>query len=310
MDIRISEQYVGRTLLSYLKFTLKISSACITKLKQDPHGLEINGTHVTVRYVLKFNDMLHINIDDSSDADNTNISPMPIPIDIIYEDENIFVINKPPFMPTHPSHNHHDDTLANALAFIYRERGIPLVFRPVGRLDKNTSGITVIAKNMASAAHFTNERKNNNVRKSYIAILCGELKQTNGFIDSPMKRQQDSVIMRTVCNLDEPGAMAAKTDWELLYSGNGISLVRAYPETGRTHQIRVHFQSIGYPLLGDDLYGQPSEYISRHALHAYNIYFTLPFSHESKHVVADVPDDIRNAFFSITGNDISLYLNT
>lgn len=310
MDITVPDNISGRTLLSYLKFTLKISSACITKLKRDEHGLEVNGSHVTVRYILQAGDLLHINIDDSFENANRNILPVKMPLDIIYEDNDIIIVNKPPFMPTHPSHNHHEDTLANAIAYLYTERNIPFIFRPVGRLDRNTSGIVVLGKNMPAASHFTREREKNNVRKSYIAILCGETKCDGGVINMPLKRQSDSVIIRTVCDAGDIGAMSAVTVWEKLYSGNGITLVRAYPETGRTHQIRVHFASIGNPILGDDLYGSSSEYIQRHALHAYSLSFPLPFSDRTVSVDAIVPEDMQNAFFSITGKSMSEYIDT
>ncbi len=309
MEIVIDSQYAGRTLLSYLKFTLKISSAYITRLKQDVHGLEVNGKHVTVRYILQAGDSLHINIDDSFERANQNIEPIDIPLDIIYEDNDLLIINKPPFMPTHPSHNHHSDTLANAVAHLYKTRRLPFIFRPVGRLDKNTSGIVVLGKNMPAAAHFTKERQNNRVQKSYIAIVCGEMTGDKGEITTPLKRQAESIIIRTVCNAEDEGAMSAHTVWEKLYSGHGISLVRAYPKTGRTHQIRVHLASIGHSILGDDIYGDESEYIQRHALHAYTLRFSLPFSEQIKTVDASIPEDIKDAFFRITGENISTFLD-
>lgn len=308
MDIVITEKYDGVTLLSYLKATLRISSACISKLKKDVHGIEVNGKHVTVRYVLKSGDSLHINTLDSEDDLNENILPIHIPLDIIYEDENVIALNKPPFMPTHPSHNHYDDTLANGVAYIFKNRNIPFVFRPIGRLDRNTSGIVILAKNLPSAGHFTRERQNNTLCKSYIAILCGEINGESGTIDAPIRRMQESIITRTVCDINDTGAADAKTEWKLLYRGQGISVVRAYPKTGRTHQLRVHFAHIGYPILGDDLYGEPSEYIDRHALHAYSLSFPLPMSENIKLLCADIPTDMARAFNKITNKNISLYI--
>ncbi len=308
MKIQIDEKYAGRKLLSYLKFTLKISSACITRLKNDPRGLEINGEHVTVRYILQNGDELFINIDGEDTEENTNITPVSIPLDIIYEDENILALNKPPFMPTHPSHNHHDDTLANGVAYMYAERNTPFVFRPIGRLDRNTSGIVILAKNMHSAGHFTRERQNNTLKKSYIAILDGEIQDDEGIIDVPLKRQADSIIIRTVCGADDEGAMSAQTQWKCLYRGHGISLVSVYPKTGRTHQIRVHFAHLGFPILGDDLYGKESEYINRHALHAYSLSFKLPFSDKIKEISASLPEDMARAFKIICTDDIEHYL--
>lgn len=308
MDIVITEKYDGATLLSYLKYTLRISSACITKLKKDVHGLEINGKHVTVRYILKQGDSLHINTLDSERDLNESILPVDIPLDIIYEDDNLLAVNKPPFMPTHPSHNHYDDTLANGVSYLFKSREIPFVFRPIGRLDRNTSGIVILAKNLPSAGHFTRERQNNTLCKSYIAILCGEIDGERGTIDAPIRRMQESIITRTVCDAADEGAADAKTEWELLYRGHNISVVRAYPKTGRTHQLRVHFSYIGHPILGDDLYGEKSEHIDRHALHAYSLSFPLPMSFEEKHLYADIPEDMARAFKEITNDNIFSYI--
>ena len=307
MDIRINEKYDGRALLSYLKFTLRISSACITRLKKQPLGLTVNGEHVTVRHILHTGDLLHVGIEDEEQV-NESILPVPLKLDVIYEDDNLLVINKPAFMPTHPSHNHHSDTLANGDAHLYRERNIPFVFRPVGRLDRNTSGIVVLGKNMAAAAQFATARERGDVKKTYIAILEGEMDGESGVIDFPLKRDSDSVIIRTVCSPDDSGAMNAVTLWERLYCGHGITLVRAYPKTGRTHQLRVHFASVGHPILGDDMYGRESQYICRHALHAYSLSLVLPFSGEEKTLRAELPSDMENAFSEITGKTIGSYV--
>lgn len=309
MEIIIKESDNGRVLLSYLKSTLMLSSSCITKLKQDERGILVNGSHVTVRYVLSCGDILSLNFKDTENKHSTGIPPAPIPLDIIYEDDGILALNKPPFMPTHPSHDHYTDTLANGVAYMYAQRGEPFVFRAVGRLDRNTSGIVLLGKTMASAAYLSAERNRGRIAKSYIAILRGELKETHGIIDKPMRRRSESIITREVCNIDDDGAMHAKTAWQALYAGNGISLVRVCPETGRTHQIRVHFQSLGYPLLGDDMYGEASEYINRHALHAYTSTLTLPFSGKITTLTANIPDDMRDCFFTVTGENISKYIN-
>lgn len=308
MDILIQQSDSGRTLLSYLRSTLMLSSSCITKLKQDERGILVNGRHVTVRYVLSCNDILSLNLNDTKDKCSAGIPPSPIPLDIIYEDENILALNKPPFTPTHPSRDHYTDTLANGVAYMYAQKGEPFVFRAVGRLDRNTSGIVLLGKTMASAAYLSKQRNDGMIKKSYIAILHGELSDTHGIIDRPIRRTSESIITREVCDINDDGAMSAKTSWQALYIGHGISLVKVCPETGRTHQIRVHFKSLGYPLLGDDIYGEDSEYINRHALHAYTLSLTLPFSTDFTTLTASIPADMRDCFSAVTGEDISKYI--
>ena len=139
MDFTICKEDAGLTVLSFLKKKLKISNSALTSLKQVEMGICANGCHVTVRYILKENDVLSIKAQDSFSDENEAVEPHDIPLNIILENSELFVIDKPPFMPTHPSHNHTDDTVANALAYIYKQRNEPLVFRPIGRLDRNTS---------------------------------------------------------------------------------------------------------------------------------------------------------------------------
>ena len=153
MTFSINYQNAGMTVLSFLKLKLKISASALASLKKDEKGILVNGSHVTVRYVLKENDILSINELDNESNINENIVPANIPVNIIFENNDILIVDKPPYMPTHPSHRHFDDTLGNALAHIYKERNIPFVFRPIGRLDGNTSGVSLIAKNALSASY-------------------------------------------------------------------------------------------------------------------------------------------------------------
>ena len=306
MVFNITGDGAGKTVLSFLKSTLKISGAALSKLKRDEKGILANGSHVNVRYVLRDGDTLSINEQDLENEQSEHISPVNIPIDVIFENDDIMLVNKPPFMPTHPSHGHVDDTLANAVAYKYQERGIPFVFRPIGRLDRNTSGISLIAKHCISSSYLEYARGKDMLGKAYIAILCGRL-ESDGWqtIETHMKRKEDSIIVRCVSDGDEDGSFSAVTKWRSLYSSDEISVVEAIPITGRTHQLRVHFSHIGHALLGDDIYGKECNYISRHALHAYKLSLPIPYGDNVETFTTMPPEDMQKAFFDITG----LYLD-
>lgn len=311
MIFHIETEHSGRTVLSFLKAVLKISRSALAALKRDEHGILINGSHVTVRYILKEGDILSINEKDSPQNISETVLPVNIPLDVLLENEDIILVNKPPYMPTHPSHGHTDDTLANAVAHIYSTRGIPFVFRPIGRLDRNTSGISLIAKNQISASYLFYARQKGLIRKRYIAILCGRIDGAEKLqtIDSYMKRQEESIIVRCIGNADEEGAFRAITHWRVLFTCDEITVVEAIPETGRTHQLRVHFASIGHPILGDDVYGTTSEYIGRHALHAGSLSIPLPYNGEIKEFIAPPPQDMIEAFKALSGCELSEIYN-
>lgn len=302
MIFNITSENAGKTVLSFLKSTLKISGAALSKLKRDERGIMANGKHVTVRYTLVEGDTLSVNELDLPNEQSEHIDPIDIPIKVIFENDDIMLIDKPPFMPTHPSHGHTDDTLANAVANIYLKRGVPFVFRPIGRLDRNTSGISLVAKHAISSSFLEYARQHHMIGKSYLAILCGRL-ESDGWqtIETYMKRKENSVIVRCVSNGDEEGAFSAVTKWRSLYSSDTISVVEAIPITGRTHQLRVHFSHIGHALLGDDIYGEESEYISRHSLHAYKLSLPIPYGDEVKVFILPPPNDMKKAFFDLTG---------
>lgn len=294
MDFLIDSAHDGKTVRSYIKFTLHISSRMLTVLKQDENGIVVNGTRVTVRHVLHEGDVLSLALADRAENASHNVPPSDIPLDIIYEDAHVIALNKPPYMPTHPSHNHHDDTLANALAWRYAQAGEPFVFRPMGRLDRNTSGIVLAAKDKLASGMLTAAIREGEVNKIYIAIAVGELPLGTGVqtIDCGIRRQAESVIMRTTCPDSTAPDEVSVTDYEVLDTRDGLSLVRVRPRTGRTHQIRVHFAYIGHPLLGDDLYGTPDERIGRHALHAQSLELPLPFADRRICLQAPMAEDM------------------
>ena len=274
--IRISE---------FLK-CLGFSSSLITKVKYG--NVYLNGTAVHMRAPVFTGDTVKVIFPEEA---SEGIEPISIPLDILYEDEYIVLPNKSANMPTHPSHNHRGDTLADALAYKYQEEGLPFVFRAISRLDRNTSGILLIAKDRISASRLSQAMKDGNITKKYIAILNGELDADEGTIDTYIKREAESIIFRKVCGFNEGGDRAI-TKYTVLARKNGYSLVLASPITGRTHQLRVHFAHIGAPILGDDMYGEASPLINRHALHALSLSFEHPRTQESLTVCAPPCEDM------------------
>ena len=280
MTIRISEAYDGRLLRSYLKLTLGLSTAVLAKLKNREDGILVNGNRVTVRYVLHTGDILTLGDRDNAETATERVLPVEHPLDVLYEDDYVIALAKPADMPTHPSHGHLTDTLANALAFRYRETNEPFVFRPLGRLDRNTSGVVVVGKTRAAAGCLSRALQAGAVRKRYVAVLVGEMASDGAThtLSAPIYRPDATGIRRAV-GIEAMGAVAATTRFRVLCAQNGHTLVLCEPVTGRTHQLRVHFSHMGYPLLGDDIYGEagtPSP-MTRHALHAISLSVPLPF---------------------------------
>lgn len=291
MIIESDEKKNGMTVLRILKGELGLSSKMITVLKKREDGILADGKHVTVRHVMQPGETLEIRFEDR-DA-NENLVPTEMPLDILYEDGDIIAVNKPPMLPTHPSHGHFDDTLANGVCFhVMKNQSTPFVFRAVNRLDRNTSGIVLIAKNRVASSALYKSMQSGKIEKKYLALICGTPENDVGMIETFIRRQKESIITREVCG-DLPDASYAKTNYEVLETDGRISLVKAMPVTGRTHQLRVHFSHIGTAILGDDLYGNESPEISRQALHAYSLSFPHPRTGEVMTLRADLPSDMK-----------------
>ena len=236
------------------------SSNLIKRLKKIENGITVNGVHQNVTYILREGDILLLKDEDFQTDTNVHLVPYDIPIEIIYEDENITVVNKPANMPTHESLNNRGNSLANALAYRYRDKSY--VFRATNRLDKDTSGVVITANNKYYAALLSNKIKKGLVDKKYIAIVNGQL-EGEGEINAPIDRIGASIIKRAV---REDGEEAI-TRYKALAISENYTLVMLTPITGRTHQLRVHMAHIGHPILGDALYDCESSEISRQALH-------------------------------------------
>jgi len=294
----ITEKDSGKTVKEILKDELSLSMAFIKHLKFIENGITLNGCHATVRKVVKAGDVLHLATEDTHNGER--LTPTDIKLDIIFEDEHMVIPNKPPFMPTHPSHLHHGDTLADSLAFRYQKQNLPFVFRPINRLDRNTSGLTLIARSRISASKLSAAMRDGKIRKQYIAILDGELEDTEGTIETYINRTEQSIIVRRVCSAEEGGNLAV-TRYKVLTRANGHTLVLATPVTGRTHQLRVHFAHLGCPISGDDMYGREDERISRHALHALKLILPHPESGLELELFAPPPEDMRKFIAEVFG---------
>ena len=287
LKYEIESKYTGFTIEKFLK-SKGYSSANITAIKKMPNNVVIDGQWVHMNRKLKTGDILTVNI--SEDDSSEKIPPVKMDLDIVYEDEDIIVVNKPAGLPIHPSLNHYEDSLANGLAYYYESQGKPFIFRCANRLDKNTSGLTVIAKHLVSANILSTMVKNRQFHREYYAIVRGSLDEKSGTIDAPIGRVDDSIITRQV---DFENGERAVTHYEVIKENKGHSLVSIHLETGRTHQIRVHFKHIGHPLIGDHLYNPDYEYMTRQALHSHKIEFTHPITSDQLSFTADLPSDMQ-----------------
>jgi len=289
MEILLTEAQDGKLLRDYLRRELSLSRAELTALKQRPQGILLNGEHVTVRAVLRNGDRLTLMRDDPSASQS--VLPRELPLSILYEDEELIALNKPPRMPTHPSRGHQEDTLANALAFHFASHGIPFVFRAVNRLDRDTSGVVLVAKSKGSAFFMARELCEGRIEKRYLAIVKGSISEP-GAIIANIRRREEGRMERTVCPPDE--GQYAKTLYRPLVTKEDITLLEVTPVTGRTHQIRVHLASLGHPIVGDTLYGEssPPSGIIRQALHAHSLSFRRPSDGKTVIVTAPPPTDM------------------
>ncbi|NLM42868.1 MAG: RluA family pseudouridine synthase [Clostridiales bacterium] len=279
----ITEEHSGKSIKDYLKNHMLISNRTLVKLKKNSSIL-LNGEAVYVTKKLKAGDRLEIIL---LDEESKNVIPEAIDLDIIYEDDYIIAVNKPPDMPVHPTRGHLTGTLANALAYYYMNVGRSIKIRPINRLDKDTSGVVIFAKN--SHIQYLMSKEDSFISKEYIAIVKGMVSKDREIIDLPIKRENEYSIKRIV---NEEGQKSI-TAYEVIDKNEKSSLLRIDLITGRTHQIRVHMSHIGHPLIGDELYGEASRLIHRQGLHAEKISFIHPVTREPIELYAGIPDDIK-----------------
>ena len=284
---QITEEFHNCTISSYLK-AMGYPHAVMVQLKKTPESILLNGRWEYVNAPVKTGDLLEIKLIESESSEH--IPPVFAPLSIVYEDEDILVINKPANMPIHPSLNHYEHTLANAVCYYFANRNIPYTFRCVNRLDKNTTGLTIVAKHMLSSAILSQSVASKTIKREYLAIVAGETKDF-GTIDAPIARKDSSTIER--CINYETGERAV-THYRKLDRKNGYTLLSLILETGRTHQIRVHMSSIGHPLIGDFLYHPSSCELPRQALHSHKLEFIHPVTKIPMTLTAPLPQDMAD----------------
>lgn len=270
-----------------LKNKFNMSDRFILKLKSS-NSIYINGVPVFINYKIQVNDIL--TIIENSKEDSSNIVPNSnIKLNILYEDDFLLIVDKPSNLPVHPSILHYEDSLSNAVKYYFDKIDLYKKIRPVNRLDKDTSGIVIFAKNEYIQECLVKQMKQNVFKKKYLAVLSGILEKDSGTISAPIARKNDSIIEREI---REDGDLAI-SHFKVLERFNNMTLVEYTLETGRTHQLRVHSKYIGHPIVGDSLYGLQSSLISRQALHAYEVSFVHPINKEKMLIHSDLPDDIK-----------------
>lgn len=296
LEYEIPSEYDGANITTVLKQHFKISTNLIKDLKKYKEGIQVNGEHRRVVDLVTKGNILKITIRDTA---SENIVPTYIPLDIVYEDEDVLVINKPSNMPTHPSMGNYENSLANGVMYYYKSKGEERVFRAVNRLDKDTSGLMAVAKNSYIHARLGEEIQKKELKRKYMCIVCGDVER-DGTVDAPIRRADGSVINRIVA----PDGQRAVTHYRVVKRYGEYTLLEMELETGRTHQIRVHMAYIGHPVAGDPIYGPQKTITSLHGqcLHARVIGFHHPRTGVYMEFSSELPDYFSTFLTSLRQN--------
>lgn len=283
----ITNEYDGMKVYEYLR-RQGFSRQNLTDIRFKEYPIFVNEQRVYRNHILKAKDLLKIYINEQDNS--KNIPPVDIPIEVLFEDEDILVVNKPSGMPIHPSLNNYENSLGNAVMFYYNSRGYDFVYRCINRLDRDTSGPVIIAKNIISASVLGDQQKNGGIQKEYVAIVSGNVTDDAGTINLPIGRVKESSIERRV---DYENGKDAVTNYWTVFRNDDYSVVKLKLDTGRTHQIRVHMKAIGHPLAGDFLYNPSDKTMDRQALHVRYISFLHPISKKTMEITVPIPSDMR-----------------
>lgn len=286
LTYHIDSHSAGKNITAFLK-EQGYSRHMFTHLKRTENGILKNGKWAYTSEKLLEGDVLTVHIVEESSS--SQIVPVKMELVIVYEDEDILILDKAADMPIHPSINNYENTLANGLAYYFSSKGVAFTYRCINRLDRDTTGLLIIAKNMLSAAILSDMVKSRNIHRVYLAVAQGETPEC-GIIDAPIARKENSAIERII---DFERGERAVTYYRRLAFKNGYSLVSLKLETGRTHQIRVHMKYLGYPLPGDFLYNPRYSRINRQALHSHRLEFDHPITKEKLIFTSPLPADMQ-----------------
>lgn len=291
-SIQVTSEYAGCTVRHFLIKTQGLSKK---KVIQAGHsgGITVNGNPCFLNYILSPGEIVQVRVEEGASSE---ITPEKITLEIIYEDEDILVVDKPPFQVVHPTSGYQTGTLANGIAYYWQEKGLKQPVRIINRLDRDTSGLILIANNEIAAHKLNLAFERGNAYKEYLALIHGLVLPTEGVINKPIGRVEGSIILRTIDELGQP----AITHYKTIEKYPSASLVKIRLETGRTHQIRVHFASLGHPLLGESLYSnQKYSTLSRHGLHCNRLYFQHPRDGRTCEFTSPIPEDMRKAILAL-----------
>ena len=291
LEKKVEEKYDGIVIREFLKEELELSSRLIRRAAIEKR-IFVNKEAVRMRKVLHTGDIVEVKLER---VESQNIIPEKMELNIVYEDEDILVLNKPPYTVVHPTRGYPTGTLANGVLYYFNETNQNCIVRLVSRLDMDTSGLIIIAKNQYAHMALSKEMQLNHLEKRYLAVVHGHLQEEEGTIDLPIFKPEDeeSIFKRII---DERGQRSI-THYKVVKKFKDATLVECLLETGRTHQIRVHLSHIGHPIYGDTLYGygeEEKELIPRQALHAYGLDFKSPRTKEKLSLRAELPEDILN----------------
>ena len=289
----VDEKYDGCKIREFLKEEMELSSRLIRKSALDKKIL-VNDEWVKMNFKIKKGDNIKVILNRKETQD---IAPEDIDIEVVYEDSNLLVVNKKPFMVVHPTKRYQSGTLANGVMNHFKNTNQECIVRLANRLDMNTSGLIIIAKNQFAHMFLSNEMQKNEVTKKYLTVVHGHLKEKSGTIDAPIYRvpEEEEGVFSIRRVVDEKGQRSI-THYKVVESLKDADLVECTLETGRTHQIRVHMAHLGHPISGAFLYGDgdnEKDLIERQALHAYSLEFLEPQERKLLSLKAELPEDIK-----------------
>lgn len=286
IDYKVTDEYNGKKVLHVLKNQMKLSGRLIKRLKLS-NGILLNDTPIRTVDLMHAGDLVSVIINFIEEVE---IEPEDSKLSIIYEDECFLAVNKPPHMPVHPTARHTTGTLAHAVLAYFNKQGLFIKARPINRLDKDTSGIVLFAKNSHMQDQIIRQMKEDKVLRIYVGVVHGVFDPIEGVINLPIARKNSSIIERIISPIGD----FALTRYKTLEIHDDLSLVQFILETGRTHQIRVHARAMGHPILGDWLYSNiQTDLIGRQALHSHIFGFEHPITGERIELIAPIPEDIQ-----------------